>query len=228
MEGAKVPVPSVSAQAQSSRIRRGIQPHAHNWRIEASTRGAPVRPTHLPSGAITRHSEARSEALIGTLLWAVASYGLGPSTAHSSYQAANASRASADGLPNMGSCLKWQQPSSGATTGSARRSSALPNKDGCLIWQQPSSGATTGSARRSSASSRQHRCDQSRQRRSRRRTPRRAAVRGEMRPNRRYLMRDAIRGHQGGELPWGDEPKVQVPDEGRNQRPSGRRAAVGR
>jgi hypothetical protein len=25
-------------------------------------------------------------------------------------------------------------------------SSALPNMDGCLIWQQPSSGATTGSA----------------------------------------------------------------------------------
>ena len=73
VEGAKVPVPSVSAQAQSSRIRRGIQPHAHNWRIEASTRGAPVRPTHLPSGAITRHSEARSEArseaLRGTQLW---------------------------------------------------------------------------------------------------------------------------------------------------------------
>ena len=119
VEGAKVPVPSVSAQAQSSRIRRGIQPHAHNWRIEASTRGAPVRPTHLPSGAITRHSEARSEALRGTLLWAVASYGLGPSTAHSSYQAANVSKASTDGLPNMGSCLIWQQPSSGATTGSA-------------------------------------------------------------------------------------------------------------
>ena len=57
-------VPSVSAQAQSSRIRRGIQPQAHNCRIEASTRGAPVRPTHLPPGAI-RGNQRQSEAISG-------------------------------------------------------------------------------------------------------------------------------------------------------------------
>ena len=57
-------VPSVSAQAQSSRIRRGIQPQAHNCRIEASTRGAPVRPTHLPPGAI-RGNQRQSEVISG-------------------------------------------------------------------------------------------------------------------------------------------------------------------
>ena len=86
-------VPSVSAQAQSSRIRRGIQPQAHNCRIEASTRGAPVRPTHLPSGAI-RGNQRRSEALRGTL-WVVNSCGIGQPTPRTRQQ-----------MPRMG-CLIW-------------------------------------------------------------------------------------------------------------------------
>ena len=43
-------------------------------------------------------------------------------------------------------------------------------------------------------------------------------MRGEMRPNRRYLMREAIRGHQ-----WPSEVRQRSkygPDEGGNQRPS--------
>ena len=144
-------VPSVSAQAQSSRIRRGIQPQAHNCRIEASTRGAPVRPTHLPPGAI-RGNQRQSEAIRGNQ-WS-------PRTTDTPAIGRNQRQSEAlrgtQRHPNMGSCLLWNR-SAHATYQAANASDGLPNMDSCLIWQQPSSGATTGLARRSSASSRQHR-----------------------------------------------------------------------
>ena len=144
-------VPSVSAQAQSSRIRRGIQPQAHNCRIEASTRGAPVRPTHLPPGAI-RGNQRQSEAISGNQ-WS-------PRTTDTPAIGRNQRQSEAlrgtQRHPNMGSCLLWNR-SAHATYQAANASDGLPNMGSCLIWQHPSSGATTGSARRSSASSRQHR-----------------------------------------------------------------------
>ena len=65
-----------------------------NQRQLVAISGAPVRPTHLPSGAI-RGNKRRSEALRGTLIWVVASCGIGQPTPRTRQQ-----------MPRMG-CLIW-------------------------------------------------------------------------------------------------------------------------
>ena len=65
-----------------------------NQRQSVAISGAPVRPTHLPSGAI-RGNKRRSEALRGTLIWVVASCGIGQPTPRTRQQ-----------MPRMG-CLIW-------------------------------------------------------------------------------------------------------------------------
>ena len=65
-----------------------------NQRQLVAISGAPVRPTHLPSGAI-RGNKRRSEALRGTLIWVVNSCGIGQPTPRTRQQ-----------MPRMG-CLIW-------------------------------------------------------------------------------------------------------------------------